>query len=153
MHLGILGGILLAAAVGVLLPLQALINARLGHATEGPLFASFMSFLVGTLALGAALLVTRTSLPNAQTVASQPSWIWLGGLIGALYVLSATVLVPRLGAAALICLIVFGQVAGSLLFDHFGVLNATRPVDAWRLLGATLVAVGAVLVVRPAAAG
>lgn len=153
MHLGVLSGILLAAAVGVLLPLQALINARLGHATEGPLFASFVSFLVGTLALGAALLVTRTSLPNAQTVASQPSWIWLGGLIGALYVLSATVLVPRLGAAALICLIVFGQVAGSLLFDHFGVLNATRPVDVWRLLGAALVAVGAVLVVRPAAAG
>ncbi|MEZ0470312.1 DMT family transporter [Luteimonas salinilitoris] len=153
MHLGILGGILLAAAVGVLLPLQALINARLGHATEGALFASFVSFLVGTLALGAALLVTRTSLPNAQTVASQPSWIWLGGLIGAMYVLSATVLVPRLGAAALICLIVFGQVAGSLLFDHFGVLNATRPVDIWRLLGAALVAAGAVLVVRPAAAG
>ncbi|WP_149193655.1 DMT family transporter [Luteimonas suaedae] len=153
MHLGVLGGILLAAAVGVLLPLQALINARLGHATEGPLFASFVSFLVGTLALGAALLVMRTSLPNAQTVTSQPSWVWLGGLIGALYVLSATVLVPRLGAAALICLIVFGQVAGSLLFDHFGVLNATRPVDVWRLLGAALVAMGAVLVVRPAAAG
>lgn len=144
-----IGGGALAIAIGALLPLQALINARLGQQTQGPLFASFASFLVGTVALAVALLATRTALPTAQVAGAQPAWIWLGGVIGALFVLAATVLVPRLGAAALICLVVFGQMAASLLLDQFGVLSAPRPADALRIVGVALVALGALLVVRP----
>lgn len=145
----LVGGIVAATAVGVLLPLQALVNARLGQETSGALFASFVSFLVGTAVLALALLVTRTPLPELRTLAALPPWVWTGGVIGALFVLCATVLVPSLGAAGLICLVVFGQLVGSLLFDHFGVLGQVRPADAGRLLGAVLVAVGAVLVLRP----
>lgn len=145
----LVGGIAAAAVVGLLLPLQALINARLAQATEGALFASFVSFAVGTLLLAVALLVTRVPVPDARTLVTQPAWVWTGGLIGAMYVLSATVLVPRLGAAGLICLVVSGQLIGSLLFDHFGVLGPERPADGWRVLGAVLVALGAVLVLRP----
>lgn len=148
-----IGGIVLAAVVGFLLPLQALINARLGQMTEGALFASFASFVVGTLILGVAMLATRTALPDLRTVVAQPVWIWSGGLIGAMLVLLVTLMVPKLGAAALICLIVAGQLIGSLAFDHFGVLGPERPADAWRMLGAVLVAVGAVLVLRPGQAG
>lgn len=151
MNLWTFGGVLLAIAVGGMLPLQALINARLGQVTSGALFASFSSFLIGTLVLGAAMLATRTALPNAQSAATQPAWLWVGGAIGAFYVLSATVLVPRLGAAGLICLVVLGQMVGSLLLDHYGVLNAARSVDGTRILGATLVVAGAILVVRPQA--
>lgn len=60
----------------------------------------------------------------------------------------ATLTVPRLGAASLICLIVFGQLLGSWLLDHYGVLHAPKPVDL-RLIGVVLVAIGALLVVRP----
>ena len=149
----VLGGIALAVAIGAVLPLQALVNARLGEESSGPLFASFVSFLVGTLVLAGALVVTRTRWPSTSVLAGLPAWIWLGGVIGAVYVLSATVLVPRIGAASLICLIVLGQLVGSLLLDHYGVLSAVRPIDALRVLGAVLVAVGAVLVVRPSGAG
>src|SRR5690606_3456412 len=75
--------------------------------------------------------------------------IWAGGVIGASMVLAATVLVPRLGAGALFCLIVLGQVLGAMALDHFGVLGAQRPVDMARVAGALLVVVGAALVVRP----
>lgn len=146
-------GIVIAIVVGSLLPLQALINARLGALTQGAVYASFVSFLVGTCLLGLVLLVNRTPLLPAQPLASLPGWIWLGGAIGASLVLVATVLVPKLGAGALICLIVLGQVLGSLLLDHFGVLGATRPVDTMRLCGALLVIAGAALVVRPWQAG
>lgn len=145
----LIGGIAGAAAVGVLLPLQALINARLAQETTGALFASFISFGVGTLMLALALVVTRTPMPDLRTLAAQPAWVWTGGLIGALYVLGATLLVPRLGAAGLVCLVVAGQMVGSLLFDHFGVLGEVRQVDAVRILGAVLVAAGVVLVLRP----
>lgn len=142
-------GIVVAIAVGALLPLQALINARLGALTHGALYASFVSFLVGTCLLGAMLLVTRTPMLPGQAFASLPAWIWTGGVIGASLVLVATLLVPKLGAGALICLIVLGQLLGSLLLDHFGVLGAQRPADALRIGGALLVIVGAALVVRP----
>lgn len=142
-------GIVAAVAIGALLPLQALINARLGAQTQGPLYASFVSFLVGTCLLGVLLLATRTPLLPAQPVASLPPWIWVGGIIGAVFVFAATLLVPRLGAASMICLVVLGQVLASLLLDHFGVLGAQRPADAMRMLGALLVIVGAALVVRP----
>ncbi len=144
-----IGGGVLAIAIGALLPLQALINARLGQLTQGALFASFASFLVGTVALAIALLTTRTALPTVHGMSGLPAWTWLGGVIGAAFVLSATVLVPRLGAAALICLVVFGQMIASLLLDHYGVLGAPRPADALRVAGVVLVAVGALLVVRP----
>jgi transporter family-2 protein len=144
-----LAGILLAVVTGVLLPLQALINARLGQQTSGALFASFASFLIGTVAIGIALLVTRTPLPAWQQASGLPPWVWFGGVIGAVFVVSATVLVPRLGAAALICLAVFGQLVGSLLLDHYGVLHAPKPADAMRIAGAALVAIGALMVVRP----
>jgi transporter family-2 protein len=142
-------GIVFAIAIGTLLPLQALINARLGAQTHGPLYASFVSFLVGTCLLGALILATRTPVLPVQPIATLPAWIWLGGVIGAAFVFAATFLVPTLGAGAMICLVVLGQVVGSLLLDHFGVLGAIRTADPLRLLGALLVVIGAALVVRP----
>lgn len=153
MNAWMIGGIALAAAVGMVLPLQALINARLAESTSGPLFASCVSFLVGAVALCLALLLLRTPLPAPRTMLVQPGWVWMGGLIGALFVLCSTILVPRLGTAALICLVVFGQMLGSLLLDHFGVLTEPRPADLGRLLGAGMVGAGALLVVRPWQAG
>jgi len=149
MHHWLLLSAAVAVLVGMLLPLQALLNARVGALTHGALFASFLSFAVGTLALALVLIVTRTPLPSLRTFGALPPWLWLGGLIGALFVFCGTLLVPRLGAAGMICLVVAGQLVGSLLLDHFGVLSQPRPVDAMRLAGAALVAIGALLVVRP----
>jgi transporter family-2 protein len=145
-----LPALLLAICVGALLPLQALVNARLGQFTLGAVFASLASFVVGTAALLALWLAWRAPAPaGAGGLADAPWWAWTGGLIGAAFVVSATVLVPRLGAAALVCLVVFGQLVGSLLLDHFGVLHPAQPVDATKLAGVALVGVGMLLVVRP----
>ena len=76
-------------------------------------------------------------------------WIWIGGAFGALYVACFTLLVPRIGAAGMICLAVLGQVTASLLLDQYGVLQAPKPVDAVRIAGALLVLAGVVLVVAP----
>ena len=58
-------------------------------------------------------------------------------------------LIPRIGAAGMICLAVLGQVTASLLLDQFGVLQAPKTVDAVRILGALLVLAGVVFVVAP----
>jgi transporter family-2 protein len=144
----LLPAILIAALIGTMLPLQGLVNARLGTNIGGPVAAAFVSFLVGTVLLGLYLVATRTSLmprPGARF----PLWIWTGGALGAIYVACVTLLVPRLGTAAIICLAVFGQIVASLLLDHFGVLQTPRPADLLRILGAALVLVGVTLVVAP----
>ncbi len=138
----------LAVFIGMLLPLQALINAALGRTTFGAVFAALVSFAVGTLVLLAWWGATRPSF-DASTLAQVPWWAWTGGMIGAVYVAAATLLVPRMGAAPLICLVVFGQLVGSLLLDHYGVLHSRQPIDPLRVAGAVLVIVGALLVVRP----
>ena len=138
----------LAIVIGALLPVEALLNARLAQVTRGPLFAAFVTCLVGAAALGSALFATRAFAPLPGPGAAPP-WIWLGGLLGATYLASATMLVPRIGAAALICLVILGQVLSSLLLDHYGVLNSVRPADPIRVVGALLVAGGALLVARP----
>ena len=56
-------------------------------------------------------------------------------------------MVPRLGAATVLALIVVGQMLGSLAFDHFGLLGlAQHPVSPIRLAGAALLILGAVLI-------
>ena len=94
-------GVALALFIGMLLPLQSLINASLGRQTFGPVFASLASFMVGTGVLLAWWLLTRPVFVPAA-LAKVPWWAWMGGVIGALFVASATLLVPRLGAASLI---------------------------------------------------
>jgi len=141
--------LLLVVMVGTLLPLQALVNARLGHLTAGAVFAATVSFLVGTVSLALLLLAMRPSWPAVDQLGRLPAWAWAGGLIGAAYVAIATFTVPRIGASALISLTVLGQLAGALLLDHFGVLHAPQPVTPMRVAGVVLILAGVLLVVQP----
>ncbi len=146
--MNVFGAMLVAVLIGAVLPLQGLINARLGTHIGGPIAAAFVSFLVGTAMLGAYLLATRTPI-LLQGSLKLPAWVWAGGAFGAIYVACFTLLVPRIGAAGMICLAVLGQVTASLLLDQFGILQAPKPVDAVRIAGALLVMAGVVLVVAP----
>ena len=146
--MNIFGALLVAVLIGTILPLQGLINARLGVNVGGPIVAAFFSFLVGTVMLGLYLLATRTPI-TLQGSLKLPAWIWAGGVFGAIYVACFTLLLPRIGAAGMVCLAVLGQVTASLLLDQFGVLQAPKPVDAMRIVGALLVLAGVLLVVAP----
>lgn len=136
--------ILLALAAGAFLPLQAGINGQLRHALGGPIPAAFVSFAVGTLALLAVLVATRT--PLAPVAA--PWWQWLaGGVLGACYVALIIVLAPVLGPALCFGLIVAGQMAMALALDHYGLLGfTTHPVNLARSAGAALIVAGVVLI-------
>lgn len=132
---------------GMLAGLQAPTNAKLSAAVGSPVNAAFLSFLVGTLVLGAAALAMQ-SRPDMAAVKGLPWYIWLGGAYGAVFVAAAAWGVPRLGVAMVITLLVAGQLAMSLVIDHFGALGVPRqPVSAGRILGVLMV-VGGVLLVR-----
>lgn len=132
---------------GAVLPLQALINARLGVSMNGPIWAAAISFAVGTVGLLGYLLVQRAPVPSFAQAATVPAWAWFGGLLGAFYVAAAATTVPKLGAAALISLVILGQMTASLLLDHFGVLSTGHAITPLRALGGAMLVGGAMLIV------
>jgi bacterial/archaeal transporter family-2 protein len=141
--------LLLAIGAGVLLPVQAGINAQLRSAVGSPLAAALVSFLVGTVGLAAVVLLLRESLTLRPAWIATPWWYWIGGLIGAGYVVATIVLAPRLGAATMIAAIVAGQMIASLLLDQYGLLGfPVHPIGGVRVLGAALVIGGVMLVQR-----
>jgi bacterial/archaeal transporter family-2 protein len=141
--------LLLALAAGALLPVQAGLNAQLRLALGSPVAAALVSFLVGTVGLTTIALMLRTPLPLARAWASTTPLQWSGGLIGALYVLAAIVLAPKLGAATLIAAVVAGQMLTSLLLDQYGLVGfPVHSLTLVRFLGAALVIAGVVLIQR-----
>jgi bacterial/archaeal transporter family-2 protein len=141
--------LLLALAAGVLLPVQAGLNAQLRSALGSPIAAAFISFLVGTLALATAALLFRISFPVNRAWAATHPVQWSGGIIGALYVFAAVVLAPKLGAGTLVAAVVAGQMITSLLLDHYGLIGfPIHSLSPLRLMGAALVIAGVVLIQR-----
>ena len=56
-------------------------------------------------------------------------------------------MVPRLGAATVLALVVLGQMVASLILDHFGLLGlAQHPVTPKRMLGAIFLIFGVVVI-------
>lgn len=137
--------VLLAVLVGLLLPVQAGVNAQLRLALGHPLTTALVSFLVGTIALGILVLVTGVPVPGSRAVAQVPGWQWIGGLLGAVFA-AAVILAPRLGAATMIASVVAGQMLASIVLDHFGWIGfPPHPVSGARVAGVALIVVGVVL--------
>lgn len=138
---------LLVVAAGVGVSVQQAINARLRGELGSPWWAGLASFLGGTLVMLLAAVAAGEPPPSAAAV-SRTSWgSWTGGFFGALFVGVAILMVPRLGAAAVVALVVVGQMFGSLALDHFGALGVPQhPASPTRLFGAVLLIIGAALV-------
>ena len=137
------GYLLFALLAGAMLPFQFGINAQLAVWLGSPLRATLVSFAVGTLALFAVMVAAYRDWPSAEKIGGAPWWMWIGGFLGAFYVLGSVVTAPKLGAAALFAFILAGQAIASLAVDHFGWVGFDEnPITPGRLLGMALVAAG-----------
>jgi transporter family-2 protein len=86
-------------------------------------------------------------LPSWGRLGDAPWWVWLGGSLGAIYVVASIVSAPKLGAVTLIALVVAGQALASLVVDHFGWVGfEPKHISAGRLAGMVLVGAGVTLV-------
>ncbi|MBK7708192.1 MAG: DMT family transporter [Acidobacteria bacterium] len=141
--------IILAILAGMMMPTQAAINNKLASHVESPILSAFISFAVGTLALFLYILATGIPLSNLANAKNAPAVAWLGGILGAFFVASAVVLVPKIGVALTFSLIIAGQMLVTLVIDHFGWLGVPeRPVSVLRVVGAAMITIGVVLIRR-----
>lgn len=141
--------ILLAIIAGAVLPVQAGLNVQLGKSVHQPIFAAFASFLIGTLGLFMYLLILKFNFSSiAQTRTVSPV-VWIAGILGAFYVAAVIILAPKLGTALTFALVVTGQMAVSLVLDHYGLLGLpVKQINWQRLLGVAFLVAGVLLIRR-----
>lgn len=140
--------VFLVFVTGFGMPVQLAVNAQLdAHWAGNPVLTAFVSFGVGTLALLLYLLVMRVPVP--ALTGSTSWWHWCGGLFGACFVAMMALVIPRIGAATALSVVLAGQMCMSLALDHYALLGLAERSLSWqRFLGAVLVVAGAILIRR-----
>lgn len=138
---------MLTIGVGGLVALQAPMNGRL-RATIGGTPAAMFNNLVG-LSLLIVLFAAAGKAIATEGVRDVPWWAFLGGLCGALYVVTALTAVGTLGAGGVTAATIAGQLTVAVVVDQLGLLGVERhPITPLRLAGVVLLAAGVVLIVR-----
>jgi bacterial/archaeal transporter family-2 protein len=141
--------VVLALAAGVSVVIQQVLNANLREALQSGAWSGFLSYAVGLACMALLVLAFRDPIPAATLATRIPWWAWSGGAFGAIFIGLGIFLVPQIGAATFIALVITGQMFASVAFDHFGWLGlAQRPIDTARLIGVALLIGGVVLIRR-----
>lgn len=139
----------LALLAGMSVVVQQILNANLRVQINSAVWSGFASYVLGVFCMAVLAIALREPLPSAGVMARVPWWAWSGGLFGAIFIGISILVAQRLGAAALIALLVAGQMTAAIALDHFGWLGLTqRPIDLPRLIGVALLVAGVVLIRR-----
>jgi transporter family-2 protein len=136
--IGMMGGI----AVGIQAPLSSTISQRLGV-----MESIFIVHLGGAVAALIPLLIYGGGkLGHWREV----PWYTLGaGVLGLVVIFSMSYMIPRIGVATSLIILLSGQLLIGTVLDHFGLLGAAiRPLDITRILGLAVVMGGVWLCVK-----
>lgn len=127
--IGLLGGM----AVGVQAPLSSMITQRLGV-----MESVFIVHIGGALAALVPLIYFGGGkLGNWRSV---PWYALAAGVFGLVVIFSMSYMIPRIGVATALIILLAGQLVIGTILDHFGLLGASvRPIDGTRVIGLSVV--------------
>ena len=136
--IGLVGGM----AVGIQAPLSSMISQRLGV-----MESIFIVHLGGAIAVLIPLLTYGGGkLSSWRTV---PWYALCAGVFGLVVIFSMSYMIPRIGVATALIVLLAGQLFIGTVLDHFGLLGAAvRPLDITRIFGLAIVLVGVWLSVK-----
>ncbi len=138
----------LSFIAGSVLPLQAGINGQLSRQVSSVSGAAMISFFIGTLVLLCATLFQR-EFPSLPALRAMPWWQWVGGFLGALFIFSAALAGPRIGALLFMVLALAGQLAMAALLDHNGWVGFREaPITLSKVAGLVAIFIGVWLIRR-----
>lgn len=134
----------LAVCAGLSFAIQGPTNTRLSHKI-GNLEASLASFTGGIIFMGIIVLIMGSG--DLSLLGTGPWWAYLGGVFGALIVISITYAAPHLGFALTVTIIMTGQLIIGILVDAFGWCGTEQiPVEFKRVIGCFVIITGLILV-------
>ncbi|SFE30830.1 DMT family transporter [Thermophagus xiamenensis] len=141
--------VIIALLVGGFLSIQGSINAQLSSFLRHPLQASLTNFVVGTIVLIMLNVILRTTMPTVNELRMVPWHLFLGGVIGAMFVTSVVLLIPKIGVTTMLAASIAGQLIVATVIDHFGYFNvAIHPVSLSRIAGIIMLIIGIFLIQR-----
>ena len=137
-----------ALLLGVVLATQVATNTELGKALDNPYIPAVMNMMVGVVLTIALTLFMTEKWPTGEAARNAPWYGWVaGGLLGTTYLTGAILLAPKLGVAALIGLVVTGQLIFSVLLDHFGWFGFEQHAAGFARIAGCLLMIGGVFLI------
>lgn len=138
--------ILLATVAGLAVTLQSNFMGVMTH-LMGTRESVFITYGSGGLVI--SLLLLASGGGNLAAWRSVPAYAFSAGILGLVIVGALGYATARYGLVVTFALVLVAQYGSAALIDHFGWFGATvRPVDGLRLLGVTLLLIGAWLTMR-----
>ncbi|QXC52867.1 DMT family transporter (plasmid) [Agrobacterium salinitolerans] len=135
--------ILAAVISGAVVPFQAGANAALGRTLGHPLWGTLVSLCVSFACIVPVMVLAKVQAPTLSYLAQAPRWIWIGGVVGVVYITGALMLAPKLGAAGFIMAAIAGQMLASIVIDQWGLVGLPQKPVSWsRLAGLGLIILG-----------
>ncbi|MTH54224.1 EamA-like transporter family protein [Bacillus mangrovi] len=135
---------LLAVAAGVSLSIEGAIYGELGKEI-GKLESSLYNFAVGTLIIGLVLLFLGKG--SLSYTFKAPKWQLTGGILGTIYLTILVIAIPLVGVGVAMISVIFGQMAMSMVIEHFGWLGSERkPVNKEKMGAAALMLISLFLI-------
>jgi transporter family-2 protein len=130
----------LLAGAGI--PFIGVLNSGLARSVGNPFAATAVMFAMAAI-VAFGLTLPLYGHPTVAQLGSAPPISYGAGLLIGFYGLSATVIIPRFGAASFIAYILIAQLLASAVVDQFGLFGmARRPVDITKLIGLVVIAAG-----------
>ncbi|WP_367948879.1 DMT family transporter [Microbacterium sp. NC79] len=128
--------------VGVGIAYQQATNGRLGLLVGNPMTATLMNFIAGTTVLTIAAVISVTLMGPTNPWPTEP-WLYVGGVIGVLYIFVSAAVVHRIGVLLLGLASVVGQLTTSVIVDAF--FPASNPPAWWQSTIMVVLALAAVI--------
>jgi transporter family-2 protein len=130
----------LLAGAGI--PLIGVLNSGVARSIGNPFAATAVMFAIAAI-VAFGLTLPLYGYPTVAQLGSAPAVSYGAGLLIGFYGLSATVIIPRLGAASFIAYILIAQLLTSAVVDQFGLFGmARRPIDITKLVGLAVIVAG-----------
>ena len=134
-------------AIGFLLAIQGSINTQLTTYLKHPLQGALVNFTVGTIALIALNFVFKTQIPDWTHVKTAPWFLFIGGMLGAIFVSSVIFFIPKIGVTTVLAASIAGQLIAASIIDHFGFFGVTvHPISTGKIIGILLLLGGIFLI-------
>lgn len=138
--------LLLVIVGGMASAVQSPVNAALGKRI-GVFEGGLVSFIVGAAVM--MIMVILFGKGDLSAVLHGPKWQLIGGLLGAIMVMTMILATPKLGVGLVIVGVVLGQLITGTVIDHFGWFQtAVVPINPYRIIGIILIAAGVVFVYK-----
>ena len=133
---------------GMLSATQIAVNGYLGKVVGSPIKASAISFTVGIIFLAIICIVLHFKNGKSESFknesAKNPWWMWIGGILGGLYILANVYLSRIVGTGMTVIILLIGSTTGGILVDHFGMFESPKkPINAHKILGVLIMILGA----------